>query len=228
MILGVMLLGAFGGFKLWTGHQSSAGLDAFEAARDAQMVATATPSPVDAQDELVPAALAAQFTNWGGTPDTSSWSPQRLAEYEAARAAADDAPQAVLAIDHLNIRVPVYNGADDLNLNRGVARIIGTGRIGEGGNLGIAGHRDGFFRPLKDIEIGDRFSLETFYGTEEYEVASIEIVEPTELRVLAPTDTPTVTLVTCYPFYHVGSAPQRFIVKAVPLSHQVTSQRRNT
>lgn len=218
MAAGVLLLASFAGFKLWTTQQSDAGLDAFEAAREAKIAVMAEPAAGD--DTQV---VATQFTEWGGSPDTSSWSEKRVAEYEAARAAAGDAPQAVLNIDHLDIRVPVYNGADDFNLNRGVARIIGTGRIGEDGNLGIAGHRDGFFRPLKDIAIGDRFTLETFFGTKEYAVSSIEIVDPTELRVLAPTDTPTVTLVTCYPFYHVGNAPQRFIVKAEPLESQVSS-----
>ncbi len=223
MVAGATMLLGFVGFKTWSAGQSKSGIEAFQAAR-----ASVTAQPVVTATEPEDAAVAAQFTQWGGQPDTSAWSDKRIAEYEAARAEAGDAPHAVLNIDHLDIRVPVYNGADDFNLNRGVARIIGTGRIGESGNLGIAGHRDGFFRPLKDIEIGDRLSLETWFGTEEYAVSSIEIVDPDELHVLAPTDTPTVTLVTCYPFYHVGNAPQRFIVKAKPLSNQVDLQRRRS
>jgi sortase A len=156
-------------------------------------------------------------------PDTTLWSPKRVREYNEALAADSDAPHAVLNIEHLNIRVPVYNGADEFNLNRGVARVKGTAHIGQSGNLGIAGHRDGFFRPLKDIKIGDTFELETYYGKTKYRVSSIDIVEPTELSVLAPTDTPMVTLVTCYPFYYVGHAPQRFIVKAEALFNQVNS-----
>jgi sortase A len=223
MALGALLLFVFVGFKAWSVGQSHSGIEAFEAAR-----ASVAVQPAAVEGHAKDAAVAAQFTEWGGQPDTSAWSVKRIAEYEAARSTSGDAPHAVLNIEHLDIRVPVYNGADDFNLNRGVARIIGTGRIGEPGNLGIAGHRDGFFRPLKDIEIGDRLSLETWHGTEEYTVASIEIVNPDELHVLAPTDTPTVTLVTCYPFYHVGNAPQRFIVKAKPLSNQVDLQRRRS
>jgi sortase A len=128
-----------------------------------------------------------------------------------------------LFIDSLNIKVPVYNGADDLNLNRGVARIKGTGSIFGGGNLGIAGHRDGFFRGLKDIQVGDSMKLETLYGATEFVVTSISIVDKTEVSVLAPTDTSSVTLVTCYPFYYVGHAPKRFIVKGEVKSPSVTS-----
>ena len=74
----------------------------------------------------------------------------------------------------------VYNGTDEFNLNRGVGRIKGTAWIDTDGNLGIAGHRDGFFRPLKDIGVGDRMVLQTAGGTVTYEVSSIEIVEPTK------------------------------------------------
>lgn len=218
MLSGALLLASYGGFVAWSSGQSAAGISAFEEARAATLPLAAAVEPVGEM------TVAARASRWGGAPDTSLWSPKRIADYNAALAAQDeDAPHAVLNIQHLNIRVPVYNGADDFNLNRGVARIIGTGRIGEVGNLGIAGHRDGFFRPLKDIELGDRMTVETYFGTEVYEVSSIEIVDPSELHVLAPTDTPTVTLVTCYPFYYVGNAPQRFIVKAEAVTDQVNS-----
>ena len=119
-----------------------------------------------------------------------------------------------MSIGKLDIQVPVFDGADDLNLNRGVARIRGTAQVGADGNLGIAGHRDGFFRGLKDIEIGDTIELETTRGAISYAVSSITIVEPSDVSVLAPTSGRTLTLVTCYPFYYVGHAPKRFIVKA--------------
>jgi sortase A len=95
-----------------------------------------------------------------------------------------------------------------------VGRIKGTAWVDTDGNLGIAGHRDGFFRPLKDIQIGDSMDLQTAGGTVTYEVSSIEIVEPEDVSVLSPTLERTLTLVTCYPFYYVGHAPKRFIVKA--------------
>jgi len=119
-----------------------------------------------------------------------------------------------MTIDKLGIQVPVYDGADDFNLNRGVARIRGTARVDADGNLGIAGHRDGFFRGLKDIAMGDHIELQTTRGKAIYTVSSITIVEPGDVSVLAPTPERTITLVTCYPFYFVGQAPKRYIVKA--------------
>ena len=96
MATGVLLLAGFAGFKIWAAQQSDAGLDAFEAAREAQAAVTIGP-----QDETDEQAVAAQFTEWGGSPDTSTWSEKRVAEYEAAKIAAGEAPQAVLNIDHL-------------------------------------------------------------------------------------------------------------------------------
>jgi sortase A len=148
-------------------------------------------------------------------PDQQLWSDQRKADYEASLKAASDLPLAVLSIDKLDIQVPVYNGADEINLNRGVARIKGTGRVGKQGNLGIAGHRDGFFRALKDISLNDTIELQTQNGLENFRVSSIDIVDPDDVSVLAPTSNSIITLVTCYPFYYVGHAPKRFIVRAV-------------
>jgi len=99
-------------------------------------------------------------------------------------------------------------------LNRGVGRIQGTAHVGESGNLGIAGHRDGFFRGLKDIGPGDIVELETSYRRKQYLVEKIQIVSPEDVQVLQSTPEPTLTLVTCFPFYYVGSAPQRYIVTA--------------
>ena len=90
------------------------------------------------------------------------------------------------------------------------------------GNLGIAGHRDGFFRGLKDIEVGDSIEMLTHQGNSEFVVSSITIVDPTDVSVLAPTDSSTITLVTCYPFYFVGHAPKRYIVKGELVSNQVS------
>jgi sortase A len=147
-------------------------------------------------------------------PNQELWTPKRIAEYEESLKVEAESPLALLTIGKLDIQVPVYNGADDFNLNRGVARIKGTAAIDSGGNLGIAGHRDGFFRGLKDIEVGDRIELKTVRGEIAYAVSSILIVEPDDVSVLDPTDVQAITLVTCYPFYYVGHAPKRFIVKA--------------
>ena len=147
-------------------------------------------------------------------PDQALWSEQRVIDYEGSLKAEQDLPLAVLTIEKLGIQVPVYNGTDEFNLNRGVGRIKGTAAIDGQGNLGIAGHRDGFFRALEDIEEGDVIELLTTQGIINYNVSSIEIVEPTDVSVLAATTSSTITLVTCYPFYYVGHAPKRYIVKA--------------
>ena len=217
ILSGAAMLVFFAAAKGWSAWESQAGVREFEAAlenaSDFQALASddgqATPARVSAYHEE--------------QPDFSQWDAKRIREYQAAIQQSPDAPHAILNIEHLDIRVPVYNGASDFNLNRGVARILGTAQLGEAGNLGIAGHRDGFFRPLKDIEVGDNMTLQTWLGTDEYRVTSINIVDKTAVEVLGPSDTTTITLVTCYPFYYVGNAPQRFIVKAEALPRQVNS-----
>lgn len=148
--------------------------------------------------------------------DTRLWSPQRVERYRESLSGDVGAPLAVLRIPKIGLEVPVLDGTDDLRLNRGVGWIEGTALPGQNGNLGIAGHRDGFFRGLKDVVAGDVLELETLDGVRAYRVDDIRIVNPSDVSVLAPTDAPTVTLVTCYPFYFVGSAPQRYIVRARP------------
>jgi len=148
------------------------------------------------------------------SPNQELWTEKRIAEYEESLKVEAGQPLAILSIDKLHLQVPVYNGADEFNMNRGVGRIKGTAPVDAGGNLGIAGHRDGFFRGLKDIALGDRIDLQTTRGTMTYAVSSILIVDPDDVSVLDPTGEPTITLVTCYPFYYVGHAPKRFIVKA--------------
>ena len=106
-------------------------------------------------------------------------------------------------------------GTDDRTLDRGVGHIEGTAPPGADGNLGIAGHRDGFFRGLKDIVVGDVIQLDTVHGTDTYRIERTWVVTPEEVSVLDPTPTQAITLVTCFPFYFVGSAPERFIVRAV-------------
>jgi sortase A len=146
--------------------------------------------------------------------DTHLWSPQRIRDYEQSLADEAAPTLAVLRIPKIHLEVPVFDGTDDLTLNRGVGRIGGTARPGETGNLGIAGHRDGFFRGLKDLGVGDEIALDTPDATELYRVSEVTIVDPSDVGVLDPTTEATVTLVTCYPFYFVGAAPKRYIVRA--------------
>ena len=86
--------------------------------------------------------------------------------------------------------------------------------------MGLAGHRDTFFRPLKDLKIKDEIQVSTLDGNFKYEVVSLRIVEPENVGVLAPSGENLLTLVTCYPFYFVGPAPQRWIVRAREVSSQ--------
>jgi sortase A len=150
----------------------------------------------------------------GSAIDFSLWSPKRIEDYQHALLVDSRLPVAVLRIPKIGLEVPVLEGTDEVSLNRGVGRIVGTARPLESGNIGIAGHRDGFFRGLKEITTGDVVELESNGARASYAVDEIEIVEPKDGGVLRPRSKPAVTLVTCYPFYFVGSAPSRFIVHA--------------
>jgi sortase A len=112
-----------------------------------------------------------------------------------------------LEIPRLNMSVMVMEGVSDRTLRLGAGHIPGT-------LLGIAAHRDSFFRPLKDIRKGDTIKFATIEGTKEYRVTATEIVGPKDTFVLENKSPDEMTLVTCYPFYYIGSAPKRFIVQA--------------
>jgi sortase A len=146
--------------------------------------------------------------------DFALWSDKRIATYKESISSAFDTPIAVLTIPALELEVPVFEGTEEPVLNRGAGRIFGTAKPGEDGNIGIAGHRDGFFRCLKDIHIGDQVELATPGKKIIYMVDAIEVVLPEDVAVLQPRSRPSLTLVTCYPFYFVGSAPKRYIVHA--------------
>ena len=119
-----------------------------------------------------------------------------------------------IGIPRLDLSVIVAEGVDTLTLRRAVGHIPGTGMPGKPGNVGLAGHRDTFFRPLRNIRGGDVITLTTPAGEYRYRVVSIKIVKPSDLGVLDPSVTEVLTLVTCYPFYYIGPAPDRFIVRA--------------
>lgn len=145
--------------------------------------------------------------------DQSLWSPQRIAAY-AEVAARSAVAQGLLRIPALGLEVPVYEGTSEESLNRGAGHIAGTAALGESGNAGVAGHRDGFFRRLKDARLEQIIFLDLPGRMLRYRVAELSLVDSTASGVLAPSKVPSLTLVTCYPFYYVGSAPQRFIVRA--------------
>ena len=152
--------------------------------------------------------------------DFRLWSEERILAYgQNLRAKKRGLPLAVLRFEKLNLRVPVFEGTDNWTLNRGAGWIKGTARPGGTGNVGIAGHRDSFFRVLREASKGDAIELDSAAITETFTVDQIEIVGPEDVAVLQPRSAPSLTLVTCYPFYLVGEAPQRFIVHAT-LSRQ--------
>jgi len=118
-------------------------------------------------------------------------------------------------IPRLGISVAVLQGTSSRMLRLGAGHIEGTPLPGKNGNSGIAGHRDTFFRELKDIRKNDEIQLQTLDGLFRYEVDWVKVVESNDSTVLEPsTQESTLTLVTCYPFYFVGSAPKRFVVRA--------------
>ncbi len=119
-----------------------------------------------------------------------------------------------LEIPRLHLAVKVWEGDGAEVLDRGAGHIPGTGLPTGGGNIGIAAHRDRFFRPLRFIRPNDVIALETPAGVSRYSVDDIEIVRPTDTQVLAPEPGRDLTLVTCYPFFYQGHAPKRFIVHA--------------
>jgi sortase A len=122
-----------------------------------------------------------------------------------------------IEIPRVGVSSLVLEGVSGPTLRRGVGHIAGTPlpRVTRlPGNLGLAGHRDTVFRGLKDIRKGDSINLDTLSGTYSYVVDWAQVVDPDDVGVLAASNQPELTLVTCYPFYYVGSAPERFVVRA--------------
>ncbi|HEY3827085.1 MAG TPA: class D sortase [Bryobacteraceae bacterium] len=123
-----------------------------------------------------------------------------------------------MEIQRLGISAIVMEGTSTITLRRTLGHISGTALPGQPGNVGISGHRDTFFRPLRNIEPNDIITLTTTIGEYRYRVLSTRIVGPSDVSVLDPSETEILTLVTCYPFYFVGPAPKRFIVRAERVS----------
>jgi sortase A len=139
-----------------------------------------------------------------------------------ASAAAPEVPAAIgsdgligrIEIERIGLSAVIFEGTEKNTLRRAVGHIPSTTLPGQPGNAGLAGHRDTFFRPLRDVMLDDVITLTTLRGEYRYRVVSTKVVAPTEVSVLLPTGNEALTLVTCHPFYFVGSAPNRFIVRA--------------
>ena len=201
LIFGVLGLGIYLGTRVYTAVSSRS---------EARSVENMPPESV----QPVTKAHSAKFRFVVKEPDFTLWSPQRIKHYQQSLSAPLGMPVALLRIPKIRLEVPVLEGTDDLTMDRAVGFIAGTARPGEEGNIGISGHRDGFFRGLKDIREGDGIELVSSRGTDTYTIDRIVVVKPTDVSVLAPRQRPSITLVTCYPFYIAGSAPKRYIVQA--------------
>jgi len=196
--VGLALLVAYGAVLAWAEHGRLEGIHSLREIRNTHPAATlasrsATPWSISAADQ-------------------SLWSTTRVNAFR--QVSLREAPEGVLRIPALTLEVPVYGSTSETHLNRGAGHIEGTAAIEAFGNVGIAAHRDGFFRKLKDARRGQWLYLDTPTRTLRFRVVDISVVNPSDVAVLAPTAVPSITLVTCYPFYFVGPAPQRFVVRA--------------
>lgn len=192
-IVGATLIALFFGAQAWGEIERQRDVAAFVQAQHLASTPDATlAQPVsDASPEIAPVTVP------------STWQAQA------------DTALAILRIPGIALEVPVNFGTEELVLLRGAGLVEGTALPGSNGNVAIAAHRDTYFRALKDLALGDRIELVMLDRTLTYVVTDLSVVEPTDVHVLDDTGEPVLTLVTCYPFYFVGNAPQRFIVRAV-------------
>lgn len=195
LVVGFLCLGYFGYVSAET-----ALYQAFETRELDAILATAPP---------VPAIDAA-----GGKQSGAAISETEVVLPTARPRPADGTTLGRLEIPRLQVSAIVRAGSDSRTLRLAVGHIGGTSLPGEPGNVGLAAHRDTFFRRLGEIRQDDLVRFVTPDGTFVYRVEGTQVVDPHDTWVLNPTDEPALTLVTCYPFRYVGSAPRRFIVRA--------------
>lgn len=199
---GIALLAIELGSAVLAQYGNATSLRAFEAARTAQV-------------QSAPARPATVRRGLGyAEPDQSLWAPQRVRQYEEQQWLVVAMPEAVIRIPRLHLEVPVFEGATEVNMTRSAGRIPGSPPFGEPGNVGVSSHRDGYFRRLKDLRVGDEIVVDTLTRRYHYVVEEIRITDPSDTTALWPGSVPELTLVTCYPFYHFGHAPHRFVARA--------------
>ena len=145
-------------------------------------------------------------------PDQHDWSSKRIASFK--KYGARNKPGAVLSIPTLAISAGVYDDTISKSLEAGVSHVSNTARPGESGNVAIAGHRDSFFRRLEGVALGTRIELQTEHSKQLFEVSNVSIVDALDVSPLYKTDEDVLTLITCYPFYYQGFAPDRYNVRA--------------
>jgi LPXTG-site transpeptidase (sortase) family protein len=186
-------------------------LDA-ELRRLSQVEAAASGSPVDAPsaDPAVPTWASSRFP----PTDIATWSAQRLRAFARLRAAFDPPVAAVLVLPRQEVRIPVFAGVDEVSMTLGAGHLPETAPLDGQGNIALTAHRDGPFRVLRDTAIGDPVVLRLNGRERRFTVIRQSVVGPDRVDVLDSTLATTLTLITCYPFYFVGSAPQRYVLQA--------------
>lgn len=205
---GLFLVIAVVGARLLGEYERSRAIAAFPGLATTRIVPMPTPTSELAPAHSLPAPAA---------PDQSDWSQARILAHAASSQGAESSaglPLALLRIPRIALEVPVYAELNERNLNRGAALVDGSAAPDSDGNVAIAAHRDGYFRALQAIAVGDVVDVDLALGRRSYRVTELSIVDPSDVRSIQPTASAVLTLVTCYPFRFVGSAPQRFIVRA--------------
>lgn len=212
LLVGVLCLGIYG-FSILDAHFYEKRQN-----EELEQALAARRTPPSQKPAVVPAQETEALADFRVTPEEEEtqeepaapepWEPEPLPVDDGSLVGRLDVPR-------LGLSAIVREGVGSKTLRRGAGRIPGTALPWEpAGNVGIAAHRDRVFRPLKDIGKKDIITLTTVEGTYRYQVEWTRIVTPKDTEVLHDTPEPTLTLVTCYPFYYVGSAPKRFIVRA--------------
>ena len=129
-----------------------------------------------------------------------------------------------IEVPRVGLDAIVVQGDSRASLRRGVGHLGKSALPGEGGNVALAGHRDTFFRPLRDIRLGDEIEFKTHENNFKYVVEAIEVVAPTDTQVLEITTGHDLTLITCFPFHYVGPAPRRFVVRGREVNRTLPEQ----
>lgn len=206
LIIGIIALGYYGYVLL-----DAKAYQAYEAWRFQQALSRVTPSKGSREGShpLIPATVPAGIGNVG--------TESRVA------AGRESSTLGRIEISSIGLSVMIMEGTSGRTLRRAVGHISGTALPGMPGNVAIAGHRDTFFRSLRNIHKDDMITLTTLKGVYHYRVDSTELVEPDDMSVLDNSGDAVLTLVTCYPFYFVGPAPQRFIVRALRIPEKQDS-----
>lgn len=220
-IAGATLLLLFGGVLGWQEFERRHEIAAF---MDLQQKMATTPPSVESQ--VLPGESSAILALVDSPVELPPWEPPKNAasapsDVVAPEPTSDtldtpgDVPIALLRIPTIGLVVPVNSGTGANALRRGAGLVTGSPLPGDSGNVAIAAHRDSFFRGLKDLVVDDTIELDTLGHTQSYRITDLTIVLPTDVHVLDDVGESVLTLITCYPFYFVGHAPKRFIVRAV-------------